>query len=190
MNYMRNRIQIRSAAVAWFRRHPTLVLSFKASLAAGLAWVVVQPLGGVANDYPYYAPLGAVIATSATLARSLRDTVQALTAIGLGAGVALLAQTPPLPQLAALVLATGVGVAVGSWHWLGRRSSWAPVTALFVLLVGDAHPWHYALGYAGLTALGALVGIAVDASVPQRAKARRDAGHGRPRRTHPARSRH
>jgi uncharacterized membrane protein YgaE (UPF0421/DUF939 family) len=184
MNYMRNRIQIGDAAMDWFRRHPTVVLSIKASLAAGLAWVVVRPLGGVADDYPYYAPLGAVIATSATLARSVRDSARALTAIGLGAGVALLAQAPPLPQLVALVLATGVGVAVGSWHLLGRRASWVPVTALFVLLVGDAHPWHYALGYAGLTALGAFVGIAVDAAVPQRPKPWREAGNGHPRRSH------
>jgi uncharacterized membrane protein YgaE (UPF0421/DUF939 family) len=184
MNYMRNRIEMGRAAVGWFRRHPTVVLSLKASLAAGLAWVVVRPLGGVADDYRYYAPLGAVIATSATLARSVRDSVQALTAIGLGAGVALLAQAPPLPQLAALVLATGVGVAVGSWHLLGRRSSWVPITALFVLLVGDAHPWHYALGYAGLTALGAFVGVAVDATVPQRPMPRREARDDHLRRTH------
>lgn len=168
----------------WFRRHPTALLSIEASLAAGLAWVVVRPLGGVADDYPYYAPLGAVIATSATLARSVRATVQALTAIGLGAGVALLAQAPRLPQLAALVLAAGAGVAIGSWHRLGRRSSWVPVTALFVLLVGDAHPWHYAFGYAGLTALGALVGIAVDAAVSPRPEPRREAGNGHPPRSH------
>jgi uncharacterized membrane protein YgaE (UPF0421/DUF939 family) len=186
MNYMRNRIQITQSARDWCHRHPTVVLSIKTSLAAGLAWLAVRPLGGVADDYPYYAPLGAVVATSATLARSVRDTVRALTAIGLGAAVALLAHAPPLPQLAALVLTIGAAVAVGSWHFLGRRSSWVPIAALFVLLVGDSHPWHYALGYAGLTALGALVGIGVDAAVPQRTSSRRAEG-GPPRRAHPPR---
>jgi hypothetical protein len=41
-------------------------------VAAAVAWLVVLPFVGVADDYAYYAPLGAVIAVSATVARSWR----------------------------------------------------------------------------------------------------------------------
>jgi hypothetical protein len=168
VKYMRYRIQSRSAAGHWLQQHPAAVLAVKASVAAGVAWLVVKPLGGLADDYPYYAPLGAVVATSTTALRSLRESLQTLAAITLGAAVALAALSLPLPRLAGLVVTTGVGVALGSWHVLGSRSSWVPITALFVLLVGDSHPWHYALGYGGFVALGAVVGIAVDAAAPQR----------------------
>ena len=43
---------------------PRTLLALKAAVAAGLAWLVVLPFSGVADDYPYYAPLGAVVATS------------------------------------------------------------------------------------------------------------------------------
>lgn len=167
LHYMRYRMQLGPVT-----RHPVLVLALKGAVAAGLAWVAVGPLGGVADDYRYYAPLGAVVATSTTAARSWHESVRALAAIVLGALVALVALCLPLPQLAGLVLATGVAVGIGGWDFLGGRASWVPVTALFVLLVGDSRPWHYALGYAGLTALGVLVGILVDAAAPQRHEAR------------------
>ena len=41
-----------------------LNLSLKAALAAALSWLAVLPLWGVADEYPYYAPLGAVIAVT------------------------------------------------------------------------------------------------------------------------------
>jgi hypothetical protein len=165
---MRHRIHSDGTFDDWLQQHPAAVLAVKASVAAGVAWLVVKPLAGLADDYPYYAPLGAVIATSTTALRSLHESLRTLAAIVLGAAVALVALSLPLPRLAGLVITTGVGVALGSWHLLGSRSSWVPITALFVLLVGDSHPWHYALGYGGFVALGAVVGIAVDAAAPQR----------------------
>ena len=72
---------------AWVR-HPRWGMVVKA-VAASLAWALVQLVPGAAGDYPYYAPLGAVVATSATLARSVREATQTVGAIGLGAAVAL-----------------------------------------------------------------------------------------------------
>ncbi len=63
--------------------------SLKAAVAAGLAWVLVLPLGGVADAYPYYAPLGAVIAVSSTVAGSLRSSLQAVVSIAIGAAIAV-----------------------------------------------------------------------------------------------------
>ena len=63
----RGRRWTRGAVRTW-ARHPRYGLAAKAALAASLAWAVVQLVPGPASAYPYYAPLGAVIATSTTLA--------------------------------------------------------------------------------------------------------------------------
>lgn len=141
-------------------------LAFRAALAAGLAWWVVRPLDGVLEDYRYYAPLGAVVAMSATVMRSVRSSSRAVAAIAVGAALALGVMALPLPEVAGLMVVVALGVAVGCCHWLGERGSWVAVTALFVLLVGGRDPWHYALAYAGLTAFGALIGVGVNVVMP------------------------
>ena len=65
-----------SAGHIWSRlgdvlgRYPRVPLALKSAFAAGLAWLAVLPLGGVADEYPYYAPLGAVVAMGATVVTS------------------------------------------------------------------------------------------------------------------------
>ncbi|MGY2130356.1 hypothetical protein [Blastococcus sp. SYSU DS0617] len=147
-------------------RHPRLGMAVKAAVAASLAWALVQLVPGPAADYPYYAPLGALIATSTTLTGSAREAAQAVTAISLGAAVALAADALGGPNLLTLALAVAVGVLVGSWSRLGGSKSWVPTSALFVLIIGDTNPTGYVLGFAGLTLLGALVGLAVTAAFP------------------------
>ncbi len=147
-------------------RHPRLGMAVKAALAASLAWALVQLVPGPAADYPYYAPLGALIATSTTLTGSVREAAQAVTAISLGAAVALGVDAVGGPNLLTIALVVAVGVLVGSWPRLGGSKSWVPTSALFVLIIGDANPAGYVLGLAGLTLLGALVGLAVTAAFP------------------------
>jgi uncharacterized membrane protein YgaE (UPF0421/DUF939 family) len=141
-------------------------MAVKAAVAASLAWALVQLVPGPAADYPYYAPLGALIATSTTLSGSARESAQAVTAISLGAAVALAADALGGPSLLTIALAVGAGVLVGSWSWLGGSRSWVPTSALFVLIIGDTNPTGYVLGFSGLTLLGALVGLAVIAAFP------------------------
>jgi uncharacterized membrane protein YgaE (UPF0421/DUF939 family) len=154
-----------SARRTW-ARHPRLGLALKAALAASLAWALVQLVPGPVADYPYYAPLGALIATSTTLTSSARESAQAVTAISLGAAVALAVDALAGPNLVTIATVTGVGVLLAGWHRLGSARSWLPTSALFVLIIGDTNTSAYVLGYAGLTLLGALVGLAVTAAFP------------------------
>lgn len=147
-------------------RHPRLGMAVKAALAASLAWALAQLVPGPAADYPYYAPLGAVIATSTTLTGSAREAAQAVTAISLGAAVALAADALAGPNLVTIALVVAAGVLVAGWSRLGSSRSWVPTSALFVLIIGNANPTGYVAGYAGLTLLGALVGLAVTAAFP------------------------
>lgn len=151
---------------ATLNARPQLALAFKAALAAALAWLLVLPLGGVADDYQYYAPLGAVVAVTSTFASSVRSAVQAVGAITAGAVIAATAQILGLPQVAALAAVVGIGTLVGSWPWLGEMASWVPVSALFVLILGGDDPAYYVAGYLGLTGLGAIAGVVVNGAFP------------------------
>ena len=148
--------------------HPHAVLACKGAVAAAAAWLIVQPLGGVADDYPYYAPLGAVVVMSTTVMTSVRTALQALAAIVLGAVLAVTAMQLPVPQVIAITAVIGLGMGLAGWRRLGEMGVWVPFAALFVLLFGDRdNPWYYVLGYAGLTGLGAAVGVAVNLIAPQ-----------------------
>lgn len=150
---------------AW-AAYPRISLALKAAVAAALAWLLVRPLGGVAQDYPYYAPFGAVAALSATVVRSARATAQAGAAIGIGAATALVARDLGLPEVLAIAVVVATGTLLAGWPRLGVMGSWVPMSALFVLIIGDRDPAHYVVGYLGLTLTGALVGVAVNLTFP------------------------
>lgn len=135
-------------------------------MAAVLAWLVVLPFGGAADDYDYYAPLGAVVSVSTSVTRTLRASGQAFLALVLGAVLGVGAQVAPLPALVALGLVVAVGTLVSHWSLLGPMAGWVPIAALFILVLGGADPWRYAGAYLGLTTLGALIGVLVSAAVP------------------------
>lgn len=146
-------------------RYPRVSRAVKAAIAAVLAWLAVLPLGGAADEYPYYAPLGAVIAVSATVADSVRDSLQGVAAIVLGAALAVCAGAvvPTVPGLAAVVL---LGTLVAGWWRLGEMGGWVPISALFVLIIGSSGLVDFVTGYVLLTGMGAVVGVLVNAVLP------------------------
>ncbi len=146
-------------------RHPRVPRATKAAIAAVLAWLAVQPLGGAADEYPYYAPLGAVITVSATVADSVRASVQGVAAILVGAALAVCVGVvvPTVPGLAIVVL---LGTLVAGWWRLGEMGDWVPVSALFVLIIGSSGLADFVTGYVVLTGLGAAVGVLVNVVLP------------------------
>jgi uncharacterized membrane protein YgaE (UPF0421/DUF939 family) len=146
--------------------HPRLALAIRAAVAASAAWALVQLVPGPAADYPYYAPLGAVVATSSTLAGSARESLQAVTAIVLGAVVALAVESLSGPNVVTIATVIGIGVLLSGWQRLGTASNWLPTSALFVLVLGNDNPLHYVAGFAGLILMGSMVGLAVTAAFP------------------------
>lgn len=147
-------------------RHPRTAMAVKAALAAALAWIAVRPLGGLADDYPYFAPLGAVVAVSTTVTASARTALQSVTAIVLGGGVALVIDLWLGRSLLTLALVVGTCTALAGWRRLGAMASWVPIAGLFVLILGQANPDAYAVAYASVTAFGAVVGILVNLLLP------------------------
>lgn len=143
-----------------------LQLALQAAVAAALSWLAVQPMGGVADEYPYYAPLGAVATVTGTVVGSLRATVGAFLAIALGAIPAVLFIELDVRALIGLPIVVGVGTILSGWHVLGSMASWVPVSGLFILIIGSGDPRDYVTAYLGLIALGGLVGLVINLMWP------------------------
>ncbi|QNN51318.1 hypothetical protein [Nocardioides mesophilus] len=141
-------------------------MSVKTALAAAIAWLLVQPLWGVADQYPYYAPLGAVIAVTTTVAGSIRETMTGLAAILVGALLALSVRLTDLPVVVDIGIVVGIGTVLSGLRWFGAKAAWVPITGLFVLIIGRQDAVDYTAAYLGLTGLGAGVGIAVNVAFP------------------------
>lgn len=141
-------------------------MALRGAISASIAWWVAHLLPAPASDYPYYAPLGAVIATTTSLAGSVRESLQAVAAVALGGSVALAANvvgTPTSPIAVAVVVA--VGVLLAGWWRLGSMGSWVPSAALFTAVIGRGEAF-YVGAYAGLVLLGALIGVVVNTIAP------------------------
>jgi uncharacterized membrane protein YccC len=141
---------------------PRLQLAAKAGLAAGLAFLIAPLMPGAAAHYPYYAPLGALVAMYENVSGSVRQGVQTLVGLGLGIGLAflLVTVTEPSPLTVAIVMA--LGVLLAGFPRLGAGRDWIPTAALLVLLVGGHNPDDFSFGYLAQMGVGVAVGIAVN----------------------------
>lgn len=139
-----------------------LQLAAKAAIAAGLAFLIAPLMPGSAANYPYYAPLGALVAMYHNVAGSVKQGVQTLIGLAMGIGLAfiLVNFTGPSPLTVAMIM--GIGVLLGGLPGLGSGSDWIPTAALLVLLVGGSDPGDYSFGYLIQMGAGVAVGIAVN----------------------------
>ncbi len=141
---------------------PRIVQAVKAAIAVAIAWSIAPLLPGVADDYPYYAPLGALVSMYPTLMSSVRNALQTLG--GLTVGILLAGAVIVLsePNVLTISLAVGVGAAISATGWFGASREYIPVTALFVLIVGGPNADGYSIGYLVQMTLGIVIGLAVN----------------------------
>ncbi|WP_307478241.1 FUSC family protein [Pseudarthrobacter sulfonivorans] len=139
-----------------------LLLAAKAALAAGLAFAIAPLMPGPAAEYPYYAPLGALVSMYHNVAGSVRQGFQALVglAIGIGLAFALVSISDPSPVSVAVFM--GLGILLGGLPRIGSGSDWIPTAALLVLLVGGSNADDFSFGYLIQMGAGVAVGIAVN----------------------------
>ena len=148
-------------------RWPRLEMAIKAALAALIAWQVALWLPfAPAEEYPYYAPLGAVVASYTSVRTSFTESVSSVLAILTGAALALTASEVVPADVVLVPLVVGVGVLLAGLPFFGGQSSWVPIAALFVLVIGDEDPFTYVRAYAGLTLLGAALAVAITTLLP------------------------
>ncbi|SFL75966.1 FUSC family protein [Geodermatophilus ruber] len=147
---------------ALLRRTP-VQRGVRAAIAAGLAWQVAVLLPPLLSEYAYYAPLGAVIAVHPTVADSASAAWRSVLAIltGFGLAVAVYELTRQVPNALTIALIVALAVAVEQWQLWREQASWVSFAAVLMITVGLDDPNTYVLRYAGLTLLGALVGVLV-----------------------------
>ncbi len=155
-----------TAALRQWHLHPRWAMAVRGAVAAAAAWLVGIVLPEPFSDYPYYAPLGAVVATTSTVARSVRESLQAVGAIVVGALVARGVDLVLAPSALSIALVVAVAILIAGWGLLGDMGSWAVTSALFVLIIGNADKVGYMGAYVGLVVLGSLVGIGINLLFP------------------------
>ncbi|MDF9276713.1 FUSC family protein [Arthrobacter sp. EH-1B-1] len=140
-----------------------LLLACKAALAVGIAWVVAPLMPGVVDEYPYYAPLGALLSMHSTLKGSAKYGLQILAGLALGILLAAIVLVVGAPNFLTISLVVAVGVLIGSMRWLGAPGQeYLPIAALFVLIVGGQDASGYAIGYLVQMIVGIAVGLLVN----------------------------
>ncbi|KAA0961908.1 FUSC family protein [Microbacterium sp. ANT_H45B] len=143
--------------------HPArLLLVAKTTLAVGLAWMIAPHMPGVTEQYPYYAPLGALVSMYPTLMGSLRSGLQTLIGLATGIGLAFLVVMTVGPNWWTIPVVVGLGVLVSGTGWFGAGREYVPIAALFVLIVGGQNADDYSLGYLVQMAVGVAIGLIVN----------------------------
>lgn len=113
------------------------------ALTAATAGAIVFWVGGIfpgpAEEFPYYAPLGAVVAMSSTVVGSVRVSIQRIISIWLGSAIA---GHSGVPHVESRDGGTGDrrGTLAVNLRWLGDMGTWVPTAALFVLIIGPRIP--------------------------------------------------
>jgi uncharacterized membrane protein YgaE (UPF0421/DUF939 family) len=144
-------------------RSPGVQRGVRAAVAAGLAWQVAVLLPPVMSNYAYYAPLGAVIAVHPTVADSASAAWRSVLAIltGFALAVAVYELTRVVPNALTVALIVALAVLIEQWQLWKEQASWVSFAAVLMLTVGLDDPDTYVLRYAGLTLLGAAIGVLV-----------------------------
>ncbi|MFE6510500.1 hypothetical protein ACFVDI_11980 [Nocardioides sp. NPDC057767] len=135
--------------------------------AGAIAFWVGAVFPGPAGEFPYYAPLGAVVAMSSTVMGSVRKSVQSIVSIWLGSAIALAVGAVLSPSPATVALVIAVGTIAGTWSWLDDTGHWVPTAALFVLIIGTEDPVAFVSAFGGLTLIGAAIGVLMTVLFPQ-----------------------
>lgn len=146
--------------------HPRVGLAVRTALAAAVAWFIAGFIPGV-EEYPYYAPLGALVATSFNVSSTLRETLRAGLAVGLGAVIGLAGHALLPSGVLTIAVVVGLGILVAGLPLFGELGSWVPTAALFMLILGGRDPLGYPAAYGGLVLLGGLIGTVVVLLFPQ-----------------------
>ncbi|WP_447647197.1 FUSC family protein [Microbacterium forte] len=166
MTNIRTRVRARRPGIVRSLREAVdparLLLVAKTALAVGLAWLIAPHMPGVTDEYPYYAPLGALVSMYPTLMGSVRSGVQTLLGLATGIGLAAIVVLTVGPTWWTIPAVVGIGVLVSGTGWFGVGREYVPMAALFVLIIGGQNADDYSIGYLVQTAVGVVVGLLVN----------------------------
>jgi uncharacterized membrane protein YccC len=142
-----------------------VAIAVRTAVAAMLAWLVANQLGGDLEHYAYAAPLGAFVAVGTTVFTIGRTALQQALGMGGGALLGLLMIRLEWNGILEIGLIGLVAVLLQGVPRFSQGATVVPVVAVLVILFGGANPDRYAIGYVGQFALGMAIGVIVNALV-------------------------
>ncbi|MGM1018317.1 MAG: FUSC family protein [Actinomycetota bacterium] len=146
--------------------HPArLLLSAKTALAVGLAWALAPHMPGVTDQFPFYAPLGALVSMYPTLMGSAKSGLQTLFGLAAGIGLASIVVLTVGPSWWSLTLIAGFAVLLSGTGWFGDGKEYVPIAALLVLVIGGQDADDYSVGYLAQMTVGVIVGFVVNIAI-------------------------
>lgn len=163
---MGSRSRVLASVHGQWVRHPRWSLAAKGATAASLAWLVGLLAPAPFSEYPYYAPLGAIIAMSNTAVRSVRESAQAVGAVLLGAVIARAVDLLLASSVLSVAIVVAVALLCAGWRVFGEMGSWVANSGLFVLILGGADQVEYVGVFSGLIVVGAAIGVAINLLLP------------------------
>ncbi|MGI5187203.1 hypothetical protein ACQEVI_03560 [Promicromonospora sp. CA-289599] len=144
-------------------RHPRWALAAKGASAAAIAWVIGLFAPAPFSEYPYYAPLGAVVAMSSTAVSSVRVSAQAVGAVLMGAAIARGVDAVLASSVLSVALVVAVALLCAGWRVFGTMGNWVATSGLFVLILGGV---EYVGVFSGLVVVGATVAVTINILLP------------------------
>lgn len=147
-----------------FRRigRPWIVAATKSTLAAMVAWWLADRVVG--SPQSFLAPYTALFMIGVTVRASGTAALRQVGVVSVGVTIAA-AATLVLPAVPAIAATVALGTVVGRAKVFAPDGIWIAITALLVLLYGTATDESMVLYRIVDVALGALVGIVVNAVV-------------------------
>lgn len=141
--------------------HLRVLQALKSALAAGIAWALAVLIPGVAEQYPYYAPLGALAVVSPTVTATIKQGLQSMMGLAVGILLAWFAVWVGSPNSLTIAFVVGAGVLVAAvLPRMGGGAYGIPSAALFVLVLGGQNT-SFSFGYFIQMIVGVGVGLAV-----------------------------
>jgi hypothetical protein len=138
--------------------------AFKTALAASLAWLAGTTL--FPSQYPYFAPLAAILTVQVTVAHSLKSAIQRFSGIVIGVIISsLVGYWLPLGALSIFIM-TILGLAVANVFQLSSQiTSQIGMTSLLVLAISKGQGSGYAVGRIVETLVGSFTAILTNALI-------------------------
>jgi len=140
-----------------------LLDAVKAAVATVLAWVLAAQV--LHTALPWLAPYTAVFIIGTTVHQSVRSAVRQVAVVALGVLLAAAVAFAISGRLIDLALAVVVGTMLGRWRPLQPDGSWVALTALLMLTYSTPLSEDTLLSRVFAVALGAAVGVAVNAVI-------------------------
>lgn len=143
-----------------------VLIAVRTALAAMIAWIVANQLGGDLADYAYAAPLGAFVAIGTNVFTIARTALQQGVGMTVGALLGMFMLAMDWNGILEIGLIGAVAVLMQGIPRFTQGAAMVPVVGVLVIIFGGIDADGYALGYVGQFTLGMAVGVLVNAIAP------------------------